>query len=263
MLDQGMKNSIVFLDFQPHQPLSSIFPLFLWNGKALNHFHSKSKDIKIQDVSDQAFHEVFPALYPSLCLAELSRIYDLLKNEDSIQWELLFSTYARHFNQKTQIAMETFLALPEDLKKWAEDKDLGVSDFAIFRSLPSSKWPETLVSTFCQHSPSKQMGLQILEITGELMLLETSSELLLENSATLDRWLEHLKQVRFPKTQNQDTETKEHISNLPWPKKLKPRWVRLGDRGCMEAKIQFATPQELKEQLINFQRVLDSWEERP
>jgi hypothetical protein len=77
-----------------------------------------------------------------------------------------------------------------------------------------------------------------------------------------DEWLEHLKNLRYPRSKKQDQVAQDWLSTLPWPSKSQVKWQRKGDTAGIEIKLFATSPQELNKHIQSLQRVQDIFSEK-
>lgn len=272
MLVSGMPktdDSLHFdLDFAPRSPTPAIFPLFVWNNWALNHFSAPMTPSLIrQDVSAQPLESALQQIYPQLNFAELSRLYRRLKlAELSFSPETLFSFYNFRFDSRLEKILDVFEKLPLEFQNWCGDREVSPRDISPLTALPD---PQVLNDFFTlvheSASFSRSQMAQALELLVELSLMKNSWSVLTPADVTKpnwpDFWLLTLKSLRFPVTTEKDQEQKDQWNTLPWSKDFSTKWTRSGDKSGLEVKFTLTSKSDLEKKLSALQRVHESWNE--
>ena len=118
-------------------------------------------------------------------------------------------------------------------KQWVEDKKLNVRDLSILTEFKSSAPFKPLIKWIEKHKPSHSEGKLILELAGELLLIEAPITFLLLKNKTAKGLMAELKKIRYPKTLFRDQKKSQIIQQLDWPPTIKAKWVREGDKGAL------------------------------
>lgn len=258
-----MSSSPKNLDFSPRKPLPSIFPLFTWHGKALNHFQTKGTAHFTTDLSHLSLSEAMLKLYPKMTFAELSRFYSIAKDIANVDWGHFFEAYGYRFDERLKKLINTFLALPFNMQNWIQEHHISPKDIFPLTALSTEQWPNEAFDYICANDLSRSQGSQLLDLLSELILMDVPWHDLKPQEESLNQWLIRLKALRFPNTMDLDAQIKEEVENLPWPKNLKPRWFRQGDQSGAEIKLQFNSQRELQERIDSLNRVLTTWQDKP
>lgn len=259
MLDQAMeKTALKTLNFSPRKTFEGPFPVFVWRGWALNGFDSilNNEVFSTHDISHADFNSAITSLYPELSFSEMSRLCAKIKDA-GIETDLptLIQAYGYRWDQKFEKAMNLLQSLPVSLQTWVDEHQASLRDFYPLNVLPASQWPETLFAEFQNKKISRATGAQILNILVELLLLDHRAEDLVPGTANAEAWLDRLKKLRHPLTEESDRSGREAIETLPWTKDFSLRWQRQGDQSGMEVKFHVQSPADLKKKLQTLNRI--------
>lgn len=245
------------LNFDPQKPWPEILPCFSWKNWKLCGFLSTQPVIGLDEHS---FEKAFHSCHPHISLSELARLYQNIKNQNSlyseINWVHFFKPYRLKDDQNLHKLLLQLANSPISFQNWVDSKNLSQGDLAILRSFksfsekPSSERSTNFFFSVCkkisQTQPTRSQGVKILNLAGELILINTQAthnhslgeeELSTPSNESIpylkgadsQQWYESLYQLRFPNTYKKDQSQQEKCNQLPWPKSTQARWVREGD----------------------------------
>ena len=121
-----------------------------------------------------------------------------------------------------------------NFQSWMDSKKLNQKDIDILTEFPDSKIIEPVLNWISKNQPSHSQGQQILELSGELLLMKKSINPILETEQDSKKLITLLKKLRYPVSSNQDDKNSSIVNSLPWPSSIKARWVRQNDQGSLE-----------------------------
>ena len=113
--------------------------------------------------------------------------------------------------------------------KWAEEKKLSSKELRILNQLPKEQ-AHPLLDWIASYKPSHSQGVEILELSGELLLMECLPAEIFQSHQEPNSLLKKLRQLRYPLTLGADERKSQYIKTLSWSKKLKGQWIRKNDK---------------------------------
>lgn len=144
---------------------------------------------------------------------------------------------------------------PEQIKnhhplffKWVEEKKLSEKEISIVNQL-SEKESLPLLNWIVDHHPSHSQGAEILELSGELLLMGRLPLDIFQTSREPAILLKHLRKLRYPLSLGKDEKRSEYLKTLPWPKELKGRWIRLNDKSGLNVNFTVFSLKDLNEKI--------------
>ncbi len=143
-------------------------------------------------------------------------------------------------------------------KSWVKDKKLSLRELSILTEFSKLDSIKPILEWIGQNQPSHSQGSQILELSGELLLMGKSLKILFEKEHDPKILLKKLKDLRYPLSSKQDKQRTQIIKNLPWSSFLKGRWVRNKDQGCLEVSFQSSSIKDLEQKIKNLEQIKDT-----
>lgn len=285
VLDRGMdfrpivhrKNN---LNFQPLTPVKEELPVFLWGEETLSGFHrpmeTPAVDLKsLYKMSNQdlSWHQAMAALHGSLSLPEVARLRVLVhelqqsnrdfRTEDA-EWTRSFGW---HYNQDLQDVLDFVPQLPADFQNWASDKDLGQRELRPL--LLIKNFPEFFphLSALAVQNPPRGEGVQLLEMTVELLLMDVPIQTIQEIFEMEPfRAILEMRGLRYPQRAGKQALMEEKCKKLPWPKGTQLKWNFLRDQPSLELKLLLQSEAELRalaQSMLEIQERLTSEDRNP
>lgn len=268
-------------DFSPLKKESSALPPLSWGNELLNGFHHPTlPEIQVLDIKERISSplDAIKACHPELSLPELARLWNRVKNLESWQAdrERWGSVYNLRWNHELEITLTQLIETPKEFQHWCSIKQVGTQDIAPLRSIDFKHGrndlnkisPKDLASILLKisHSDlSKSWGIQALEWAIDLLVSGVSvSEILDENRMPREKgkgelaWVNGLRQMRFPLTMAQDEQRQRQVRKLPWPSRTQAQWMRQGDRGFLEIKMQIESLDDLGKKLSSLRSLQES-----
>lgn len=142
-------------------------------------------------------------------------------------------------------------------KTWSEDKKVKQSDLVFIGALKTPVHLDLFHKVADQVlilGPSFSEGLQILELTTDLILMGHQEELF-SHMNSFETYKTHLKSLRYPQTTKRDEDLKIKLEALPWPYGSKVKFERRGDRAGVEVKLFISSEVDLTKILASLERV--------
>lgn len=136
--------------------------------------------------------------------------------------------------------------------KWVEEKKLSEKEIRILKQL-SEKESLPLLNWIAKNRPSHSQGAEILELSGELLLMGQLPLDIFQNSKESTILLKKLRKLRYPLSVGKDEKRSEYLKTLSWSKGLKGKWIRLNDKSGLNIHFTAFSLQELSEKIKNLE----------
>ena len=147
-----------------------------------------------------------------------------------------------------------------NFQSWMDSKKLNQKDIDILTEFPDSKIIEPVLNWISKNQPSHSQGQQILELSGELLLMKKSINPILETEQDSKKLITLLKKLRYPVSSNQDDKNSSIVNSLPWPSSIKARWVRQNDQGSLEISFKSNSLNEFDQKIKSLEKMKKSLE---
>lgn len=237
-------------------------PLYSWNGILLNGF-DRDGDPSVMDLGESAkLLEVFVSLYEKLNLMELARLFRavrLSKNLSELNWTLLLEHYNLRDSEAHREILHRLLDVPENMQVWIEEKDLSFRDLMILLSFDSLKTLQPCFNFMTETLCSKSEGVKILELYGELILLDRDAHTTLSVATNASEAIRGLEFLRYPVRKSTQNTLEEKLKTVEMPMRTQARFLTQGDETSLELKLQAKNPEDLKKRLESLQKMETSW----
>ena len=213
----------------------------------------------VTNASPEQGAELFFSLYPHLSWPEFVRLSHRPELAQRIDCELLLNKYGVKSDDRYKKSSDFLLKWSAEVQDYLSDKEVRPFDIAIVDqlALPVQKDILALLVTL---KPTKSLFCQLLELSGELILMETPIEDVI-NALKSSKPLEALRQLRFPVSSQKDLGFKNLISGFPWPKGVTAQAIRKGDVQGVEVKFFVKNAAELEKTLTGLQSVASNWKQ--
>ncbi|MCB0385470.1 MAG: hypothetical protein KDD43_08760, partial [Bdellovibrionales bacterium] len=211
------------------------------------------------DLSDSgSLLEAFEQCYPVLSLPELARLWSLVASnplwKDSTVG--LFRHYGFRWNHELEKTCQVLLNLPLEFQHWCSEKQLSPRDLAPVRAMAHPEEHMYLWECFLSSRLSKSQAVQALEWAVDLLLMGREWPEIKPALPNGDgKWLEMLKSLRFPRSEAVDSQKQGQMARLPWPSRTQGQWVRQGDRGVLEVRLQADSLDDFRKKLEGLEKV--------
>ena len=144
--------------------------------------------------------------------------------------------------------------------QWQKDKKLP--HLSILTELKDHKSLSLLLNWLGEHRPTHSQGLEILQLSGELLLMGKNLDSLFKQTTQAEKLLLKLRQLRNPLS-SQKMELKSRlIQDLPWLPQIKGRWVRQNDSTGLEIQFKSFSLKDLQQKIKNLNKVYDEIEKK-
>ncbi len=140
-------------------------------------------------------------------------------------------------------------------KSWVENKKLNPKELSILTEFSKMDSIQPILKWIGKNQPSHSQGSQILELSGELLLMGKSLKTLFEQESNSKFLLKKLKDLRQPLSAKQDKMRSQIVKNLPWSSFIKGKWVRKNDRGFLEVSFQSSSLKDLEQKIKNLEQI--------
>ena len=155
---------------------------------------------------------------------------------------------------------EIFKEFPQ-FYKWSLEKKLNSTDLSILTEFKNSSSLKTLIEWIENHSVSHSEGKQILELGGELILMNQSIQALLQKHKKAKALIIDLKQLRYPIYTQQEKRKAKIIKELDLGSSLKAVWRQDKDRGALSVQFQSFSLKDLKQKIKKLEAIYKQLEE--
>ncbi len=250
------------LHFMPRRNWPKALPLFSWNGILLNGFE-RTDQATVVDLGENAtLLEAFVSIYEKLNLMELARLFRAVRTSvelEQLNWTELVENYGLRDSEAHREILHRLLDVPEAMQKWVEEKDLSVRDLMILLSFDSLKSLQPCFQFLSEKSCSKSEGVKILELYGELVLLDRDAATALSLATSAGEALRSLEFLRYPMRKSMQNNLEEKLKSVEMPVRTQARFLTQGDETSLELKLQAKNPEDLKKRLESLQKLETSW----
>lgn len=242
-------------DFFIYQPSPKNLVPIAWGNYLLTGCEPNGSVVSLPAESN--FTAIVREIYPELSFVELSRLRQNLRQLNFSIWGEILESYQLLASESVELTADALDATPESFRIWAHEKKLMPRDLAPLR-LPIPKEFDDVLRGIAESRATRQEGCQILELSAELFLGGTSILDIRQHSSS-EKWLAHLKKLRFPRTSRADEEMRQKIKSLNWPPHVDAEWLRRGDQTGLQIKFFAATEAELTRRLEGIKGIKHVW----
>lgn len=139
--------------------------------------------------------------------------------------------------------------------KWVKEKKLNPKDLTILTEFKHISSFKPLLKWIEAHKPTHSQGIQILELGGELLLMNKSLNPLLLKVQKVPLLIKHLKQLRHPESSFRDEQKSKIINRLTWPSSVQAKWIRQNDKGALSIQFKVSSMKDFKQKIQNLNSV--------
>lgn len=250
------------LQFRTRRAWPKALPLFAWNGLLLNGFEREGEHNVIDLSESSTLLEAFVSIYEKLNLMELARLFRAVRTSPKLKdlnWTELVESYGMRDSEAHREILHRLLDVAEPMQKWIEEKDLSVRDLMILLSFDSLKNLQPCFQFLTEKSCSKSEGVKILELYGELVLLDRDAATTLTVATNAGDALRNLELLRYPMRKSMQITLEEKLKTVQMPIRTQARFLTQGDETSLELKLQAKNPEDLKKRLESLQNMETSW----
>ena len=145
--------------------------------------------------------------------------------------------------------------------QWVKDKKLTLKDLTILTEFKDSSSLKPLLEWIELCKPTHSEGMQILELGGELLLMNKSLDSLLFKEQKAFSLIECLKKLRQPETSSRDERKSKIINSLGWTDSIKAKWIRQNDRGALSISFNSFSLRDFKQKIQKLDSIYDQLNE--
>lgn len=253
---EALKND---LSFQPKKPWPQNLPPVAWKDYLVTGWGSKETEALVVEGN---LEDLILQFYPDLELSEIARLYDRLSQlpQESVSFEKLMMGYGLRFSARLEKCLKQILKLSSTAQSWIDEKKLKPSDLEILNCFEEVAPLEAVFSKFTLIQPSKQQGVEILELYGELTLAG-EVHLPLAEMRTADLWLLDLRRRRYPLRETSSGAAQKKLEALAWPQRTKAQLKKAGDQDLLEISFQASSAADFQKKLAQLAQMQKSIEE--
>lgn len=144
-----------------------------------------------------------------------------------------------------------------EFKSWAQKKKLSQKDMDILTEFKNITDIKPVLNWIAKHQSSHSQGEQILELSGELLLMKKSLTHILQTETNSKNLIEKLKKLRHPLSSTQDENKQNLVKNLSknWPASIKTKWLRQNDKGCLEICFKSFSLKDLEQKIKSLEQI--------
>lgn len=136
--------------------------------------------------------------------------------------------------------------------RWMKEKKLSSDNLKVFKSL-SRKQILPVLDWISSHRPSHSEGVEILELAGELLLMDRLKTDTFQAASSVKALLERLRLLRYPLSLGGDEKKKAYLKGLPWSSGMKGQWIRERDRSGLSIHLTAFHQSSLREKIKNLE----------
>jgi len=221
------------LDFQPIHSWPEPLPAISWSGRLLAGF-DRAHGMALDYSPTTNVTKLVLACHSSLGVFEILRLKSLLP--------------ALELPTPIQLKVSS---IPQSFQNWSDRRQVTAGELIPFRYAESRHFPALgpLLNQLADLNPTRQTGIQMLELLIELLGLDTDYRLLQAPAGPADAWLKQLIRLRHPVALTKDSLKQQKLRQLPWPGHVHAQWVRRGDEASLEIQMRAQSPVDLKKRL--------------
>jgi len=129
--------------------------------------------------------------------------------------------------------------------QWTLDKKLNETDLSILTEFHQLSEIKDLIVWIEKHFVSHSQGVQILDLAGELLLMNKNIKPVLEKNP--EQLIKKLREMRFPESFLREKRKREILEKLGGS--IHTQWVREKDRTGVQIQFKSFSPQDLKQKI--------------
>ena len=146
--------------------------------------------------------------------------------------------------------------------RWVKDKKLSPKELAILTEFQNLSKLKPLLQWIESHKATHSQGAQILELGGELLLMNRPLSSLLFKEQKASSLIECLKKLRLSESSSRDEKKSQIVNSLDWSSSIKAQWIRQNDRGALSIHFNSFSLQDFKQKIQNLNSVYKQLDER-
>lgn len=227
-------------------------PAVAFGDVLISHFGGDSDQVLIYS---ENFSGLFFDLYKSLTFAELASLRQSLASVSEIN-PSFFDEAAEHYgfrlNEDHFKILSILQKLDRELLLWLHDLQFSARDLWPLRRLEKFSGFSGVVEIIERLSKlraNRNQSSQILELFTDLTeACHPQSEILVDSTQT-EKWLTHLKALRYPVTRQSDLNRKKTLGGIALPSKVRIDLSRVGDEAGLKIEIFASNSSDLERRL--------------
>ena len=143
---------------------------------------------------------------------------------------------------------------------WSLQKKLNKTDLSILTEFHNIQKIQALISWIEDHHVSHSQGVQILDLGGELLLMNKSLLSTLKQNQKSDQLIEQLRKLRFPKSSSRDKKKSQILTELQSGKSIKAKWIREKDRTGVQLEFKSFSLKDFKQKIQKLNSIAEKTE---
>lgn len=223
------------------------------------------------DHDPKEFVRLFSSVHPHLSFGELVEFSDQVKAHEpetkmiSQAMGDLIAHYGFRDEELFRRLGEKLQRAPSLFRQWAIARKVAPGDLTCLFSVTPAIEPQLspLLEEIAKRQMTRQEGARALETIVELLLKDPNLSLTQLVVADKQAWLEHLHQLRYPQTSQQDRLASTWVTEQIWPRQSHIRWIRQGDQAGLEVRMMIRQPQDFDKSKDSLERIQKIFEQAP
>ncbi len=148
-------------------------------------------------------------------------------------------------------------------QKWAENKKLAPPELDILTEFNTSQPLKPLLRWLETRQPTHSQGAQILELGGELLLMNKPLDSRWLNEAQAPELIKKLQKLRLAETSRRDEKKSKIVQSLSWPPSIQAQWIRQGDRGALSVQFKSFSLKDFQQKIQKLNSVYSQLSQAP
>ena len=144
---------------------------------------------------------------------------------------------------------------------WAENKKLQPKELSILTEFKDSSSVKPLIQWITNYKPTHSQGVQILELGGELILMNKTFDSVLLKETNAGCLINGLKKLRLPNNSARNEEKSKIVNSLDWPSSIQAKWIRQNDRGALSIQFKSFSMKDFKQKIQKLNSVYNQLNE--
>ena len=133
--------------------------------------------------------------------------------------------------------------------KWAVEKKLNATHLSILTEFNQLETIKNLIHWIETHLVSHSEGVQILDLAGELLLMDKNITPLLKQHQTTTPLIKELKKLRFPNSSLSEEKKRELLNKMDLGSSIQAKWMRQKDRTGLQLQFTSFSPRDFKQKI--------------
>lgn len=213
-------------------------------------------------INQDQLASVLAEVYPNKNLIDIFNLLDFFNQhqETSVKPQSLATAYGFHWTEYHHEFLNLYQIWPKDFLVWCQQKNLQITDLRpllLLKKHPELKKYLSFLSTIAKNRCSYSEGKIVIELSVDLFCQNPESLNILEKADAKDNatWINRLKRLRYPLTQDMDQMYKAFIDKQRWP--LQCQFKRMGDKKGFLVSVFIANLSDLEKNKQNINQSFD------